>query len=159
MLIGNKMIPVNTSIVSGVALSEINGEMKMLVMKRTKGNFWCHVAGSIEAQETGWQAIVREFSEETQIEVTHLYNAQFLEQFYEAYSNVIELIPVFVAVCPPNQTIEINHEHSEYKWCTLDEAKHLAPFPNQHAVYDHVWSYFVEKPINDLYRVKLKPSN
>ncbi|MFA0678198.1 DNA mismatch repair protein MutT, partial [Vibrio sp. 10N.222.51.A6] len=33
------MIPLNTSIVSGVALSEIDGQMKMLLMKRVKGEF------------------------------------------------------------------------------------------------------------------------
>ncbi|MGF1753455.1 NUDIX domain-containing protein [Vibrio makurazakiensis] len=148
------MIPLNTSIVSGVALSEINGEMKMLLMKRVKGEFWCHVAGSIEQGETGWQAIVREFQEETQIHTTDLYNAQFLEQFYEAHINVIQLIPVFVALCPANQDVELNEEHTDYQWCTLEEAKQLAPFPNQHAVYDHVWAYFVDKPINPLYRVK-----
>ncbi|MFA0146693.1 NUDIX hydrolase [Vibrio lentus] len=149
------MIPLNTSIVSGVAISEIDGQMKMLLMKRVKGEFWCHVAGSIEAGETGWQAIVREFEEETQIKVKALYNAQFLEQFYEAHVNVIQLIPVFAVLCPPNQAIELNDEHTEYRWCDLEEAKALAPFPNQHAVYDHIWSYFVDKPVNPLYRVKL----
>ena len=149
------MIPLNTSIVSGVALSEIEGQMKMLLMKRVKGGFWCHVAGSIENNETGWQAIVREFKEETAIDVEALYNAQFLEQFYEHYSNVIELIPVFAVVCLPNQEVTLNEEHTEYRWCTLEEAKQLAPFPNQHAVYDHIWRYFVEKEPNPLYRVKL----
>ncbi|MDO6545407.1 NUDIX hydrolase [Photobacterium sanguinicancri] len=149
------MIPVNTSIVSGVALSEINGETKMLLMKRVKGGFWCHVAGSIEDGETGINAIVREFQEETQIEVANLYNAQFLEQFYEPSANVIELIPVFVVMCPPEQAVILNEEHTDYKWCTLDEALELAPFPNQHAVFKHVWSYFVEKEVNTLYRVKI----
>ncbi|GAM59924.1 NTP pyrophosphohydrolase [Vibrio ishigakensis] len=93
------MIPVNTSIVSGVALSKMDGETKMLLMKRVKGGFWCHVAGSIEAGETGSEAIVREFLEETQIEVSDLYNAQFLEKFFEAEVNVIQLIPVFVVLC------------------------------------------------------------
>ena len=150
------MIPLNTSIVAGVALSEINGQTKMLLMKRVKGGFWCHVAGSIEVGETGCQAIVREFEEETKIAVEALYNAQFLEQFYEADVNVIQLIPVFAVLCPPNQAVELNHEHTEYRWCSLEEAKVLAPFPNQHAVYDHIWSYFVDKSINPLYRVKLK---
>ncbi|USD67317.1 NUDIX domain-containing protein [Vibrio sp. SCSIO 43136] len=149
------MIPLNTSIVAGVALSVIDGETKMLLMKRTKGNFWCHVAGGIEGEETGWQTIIREFSEETQIEVTELYNAQFLEQFYEAGVNVIELIPVFVVQCPPNQDITLNNEHSEYRWCNLEEAIALAPFPNQHRVYEHVWRYFVSQPINPLYRVPI----
>ncbi|MDB1124237.1 NUDIX hydrolase [Vibrio algarum] len=149
------MIPVNTSYVSGVALSEMDGEMKMLLMKRVKGGFWCHVAGSIEEGELGWQAIVREFQEETKIVASKLYNAQFLEQFYEENVNVIELIPVFVVICPPNQNVELNHEHTEFKWCTLEEALALAPYPNQHAVFKHVWSYFVDKPINALFRVKV----
>ncbi|CAH7190949.1 Nudix hydrolase domain-containing protein [Vibrio chagasii] len=149
------MIPLNTSIVAGVALSEIDGQTKMLLMKRMKGGYWCHVAGSIEAGETGWQAIVREFEEETKIEAKALYNAQFLEQFYEANVNVIQLIPIFAVLCPPNQAVELNHEHTEYRWCSLEEAKALAPFPNQHAVYEHIWSYFVDKPANPLYRVKV----
>jgi dATP pyrophosphohydrolase len=56
------MIPLNTSIVSGVALSKIDGEVKILLMKRVKGGFWCHVAGSIEEDETGIDAIIREFN-------------------------------------------------------------------------------------------------
>ncbi|MDD9180689.1 MULTISPECIES: NUDIX hydrolase [Aliivibrio] len=147
------MIPLNTSIVSGVALSKIDGEVKILLMKRVKGGFWCHVAGSIEEDETGIDAIVREFKEETQIEVSNLYNAQFLEQFYEASVHVIQLIPVFVVMCPPEQEVVLNEEHTEYKWCSLEDALELAPFPNQHAVFKHVWSYFVEKPVNTLYRV------
>ena len=81
------MIPINPSIVSGVVLSEIDGQAKMLLMKRVKGGFWCHVAGSTEADETAVQAIVREFHEETQIQATELYNAQFLETFYEDSTN------------------------------------------------------------------------
>ena len=134
------MIPLNTSIVSGVALSKIDGEVKILLMKRVKGGFWCHVAGSIEEDETGIDAIIREFKEETQIEVSNLFNAQFLEQFYEASVNVIQLIPVFVVMCPPEQEVVLNEEHTEYKWCSLEEALELAPFPNQHAVFKHVWS-------------------
>ncbi|MCH2109249.1 MAG: NUDIX domain-containing protein [Polyangiaceae bacterium] len=149
------MIPVNTSIVAGVALSQIDGEQKMLLMKRVKGEFWCHVAGSIEAGETAWQAIVREFDEETKIKVTSLYNAQILEQFFEAQLNVIQLIPVFAVLCPPNQVVQLNEEHTEYRWCSLDEAKLLTPFPNQHRVYDHIWSYFVAQPAHPLYRVRI----
>ncbi len=137
------MIPLNSSVVSGVALSIIDGETKMLLMKRVKGGFWCHVAGSIEDGETGWQAIVREFYEETQIEVKELYNAQCFEQFYEANLNVIEIIPVFAVQCPPNQEVTLNSEHTEYRWCSLNEAKALVSFPGQRDVYDHIWANFV----------------
>ena len=148
------MIPLRSTVVSGVALSKIEGEMKMLLMKRTKGGFWCHVAGSIESEEKGWETIIREFNEETQISVSELYNAQILEQFYESNLNVIQCIPVFVVLCPENQKVTINHEHTEYRWCTLDEAKSLVPFPNQKSVYEHIWEYFVLNEPSPYFKVK-----
>ena len=137
------MIPLNTSVVSGVALSEIEGETKILMMKRVNGGFWCHVAGKIEGEEAGWQAIIREFYEETQIQVTTLYGAAFLEQFYEADNDRIMVIPAFAVMCSANQKVTLNFEHTEYKWCSLAEAKDIATFPNQKLLYDHVWQFFV----------------
>ncbi|MEV3819666.1 NUDIX hydrolase [Aeromonas dhakensis] len=151
------MIPIRCKTVSGVALSTIDGETKLLVMKRVKGGFWCHVAGTVEAGETGWQAIIREFGEETGIRVCELYTAHYLEQFYESASNTVEVVPVFVVYCPPNQVVTLNHEHTEYRWCTLAEAKALVSFPGQQALYDHLWHYFVENSPSALMRVAMTP--
>lgn len=111
------MIPIRCHTVSGVALSTVQGETRLLMMKRVKGGFWCHVAGTVEAGETGWQTIVREFREETGIVVHELYNGQYLEQFYEDATNTVCLVPVFVVYCPPTQAVTLNHEHTEYRWC------------------------------------------
>lgn len=151
------MIPIRCKTVSGVALSTIDGETKLLVMKRVKGGFWCHVAGTVEAGETGWQTIIREFGEETGIRVCELYTAHYLEQFYESVSNTVEVVPVFVVYCPPNQVVTLNHEHTEYHWCTLAEAKALVSFPGQQALYDHLWHYFVENSPSALMRVAMTP--
>ncbi|GAD00706.1 NUDIX hydrolase [Agarivorans albus] len=151
------MIPLNTSIVAGVALSQIDGETKMLLMKRTKGNYWCHVAGHIEGDEKAWQAIIREFNEETQIEVKQLYNGQILEQFFEANVNVMQIIPVFVVFCPAEQAVVLNHEHSEFRWCSLQEACDLVPFPNQREVYQQVWQNFVLNKPHPLFEVDISP--
>ncbi|KFN18716.1 NUDIX hydrolase [Aeromonas bestiarum] len=147
------MIPIRCKAVSGVALSTIDGETKLLVMKRVKGGFWCHVAGTVEAGETGWQTIIREFGEETGITVCELYTAHYLEQFYESASNTVEVVPVFVVYCPPNQPVRLNDEHTEYRWCTLAEAKGVVSFPGQQALYDHVWHYFIERTPSALMRV------
>lgn len=139
------MIPIQASHVSGVAISQIGGIPKMLLLKRVKGGYWCHVGGEIEAGELGWQTILRELNEETQIENVELHTADYLEQFYEARKNRIMVIPCFVMFCEPNQSVVLNCEHTEYRWCTLDEAKQLAPFVNQHQLYEHVWANFVSK--------------
>ncbi|MFQ2300354.1 NUDIX hydrolase [Aeromonas dhakensis] len=151
------MIPIRCKTVSGVALSTIDGETKLLVMKRVKGGFWCHVAGTVEAGETGWQTIIREFGEETGIRVCELYTAHYLEQFYESISNTVEVVPVFVVYCPPNQVVTLNDEHTEYRWCTLAEAKALVSFPGQQALYDHLWHYFVKNSPSALMRVAMTP--
>ncbi|WP_252362228.1 NUDIX domain-containing protein [Acinetobacter cumulans] len=90
------MIPIRSVIVSAVLLSKQGGQVKILLMKRVKEQFWSHVAGKIEQGETAIQAIVREVSEETGVQVKTLYSADYLEQFYEASSNMIEMIPAFV---------------------------------------------------------------
>lgn len=149
------MIPVNTSVVSGVAISEIDGVTKLLMLKRANGGFWCHVAGRIEGKEKGWETIIREFYEETQIKVNCLFNAEYLEQFYEPETNRIVIIPVFVIMCQPNQQITLNGEHTDYKWCSLNEAIDLAPFPNQKKLYKHVWEHFVQQEASGLMAVKL----
>ncbi|MGY4042780.1 NUDIX hydrolase [Aeromonas hydrophila] len=151
------MIPIRCHTVSGVALSTVQGETRLLMMKRVKGGFWCHVAGTVEAGETGWQTIVREFREETGIVVHELYNGQYLEQFYEDATNTVCLVPVFVVYCPPTQAVTLNHEHTEYRWCTLAEAKALAGFPGQQTLYDHLWHYFVENRPSALMRVAMTP--
>ena len=137
------MIPIRSVVVSAVLLSKIEGELKILLMKRVKGNFWCHVAGKVEANETASQAILREVLEETGIQPQQLFNADFIEQFYEPSLNVIEMIPVFIGYCEQNQGVELNHEHTEYQWCNIQEAKTLAVFSNQRKLYDFIWENFV----------------
>ena len=61
------MIPIRSVVVSSVLLSKIEGEFKILLMKRVKGGFWCHVAGKVELDETASQAILREIREETNV--------------------------------------------------------------------------------------------
>ncbi|PMJ88714.1 NUDIX domain-containing protein [Vibrio sp. 10N.261.55.A7] len=142
------MIPLSTAIVSGVAISNINGVPKILLMKRVKGGYWCHVAGSIEEGETGVEAIVREFKEETQIDVSTLYNGHYIDNFYEPHVNVMQLIPVFAVYCEDNQEVILNDEHTEFRWCSIEEALELTPFPGQHGVYRHIWAQFVERQPN-----------
>lgn len=149
------MIPINTQFVSGIALSEFDDGMKMLLLKRTKGDYWCHVAGKIEENETGWQTIIREFDEETTIKVSQLYNSEYLEQFYDAKSNQLVIIPCFVVLCEHKQKVELNPEHTDYRWCTLEEAKALAPFHNQHKLYDHLWELFVLTTLHEKRKVAI----
>lgn len=74
------MLPIRSIIVSAVLLSEIDGQnaLKILLMKRVKGQFWSHIAGKIEQAETASQAAVREIREETGIQVQQACTARII---------------------------------------------------------------------------------
>ncbi len=146
-------VPINTSAVAGVALASIANEMKMLMMKRSKEGFWSHISGTIENGEKAPEAIIREFHEETGVVIEELYSAEYIEQFYEIDSSCIMIVPAFVAKLEPDVKINLNEEHTEYKWCSLQEAKSLAEFPNQRSLYDHIWCNFIENEPSKFMRV------
>ena len=133
-----------TNLVSGVVLSIHNGQVMMLMLKRIYDEYWCNVAGKIEPGEKAPQAFLRELSEETQLDASTLFNADYIQQFYYPKTNQIFMATGFVVFCPSEQEVILNHEHTDFRWCSLEEALTLAPFPNQHQFYRHVWKHFVK---------------
>lgn len=131
-------LPINSSSVAGVILSKTVNTTKLLLLKRAKDNFWSHVSGKLEKDETAWQAILREIQEETSLEIEVLYAADYIEPFYDISTNTLMLVPAFVAIAPQDATLRLNDENTECRWCSLEEAKAIAPFPNQKALYEYV---------------------
>ncbi|MCH7763257.1 MAG: NUDIX domain-containing protein [Candidatus Marinimicrobia bacterium] len=103
--------------------------LRFLILKRASTklyeHLWQGVAGKIEAGETAWQAAIRELDEETGLSPKHIFIADHVSRFYEAYGDRINLVPVF-GIEVDSDVIILSEEHSEYKWVTLEEAqKHL----------------------------------
>ncbi|MDO6460823.1 NUDIX domain-containing protein [Granulosicoccaceae sp. 1_MG-2023] len=142
-------LPLNTGVVTAVILQ---GD-KLLMMLRQREGFWCHVAGKIEQGETAVQAVLREIREETGLLPQALYTAEFVEQFYEVRKNRLALCPAFVALAGDDAVVQLNREHREYRWCTVEEAHALASYPNQHLLYDHIARFFLEQAPSSLMQV------
>lgn len=140
-------IPTHAFIVSVVALRLINDDWQVLLLRRaqTLVGAWCQVAGKIEADETAWQAALRELREETGLEPDQLYSADFLEQFYEQNSDAITVAPVFVALIDRNAEVTLNDEHSEYRWMPLEEAINLVSFGGQRKMLRWIEEEFVQR--------------
>ena len=136
-------IPVSTSFAALVVLAKFDDEFQMLLLKRSKEKYWCHVAGHIESGETAWQAVIRELKEETSVEASAIYSASYIDRFYDDVRNRINLVPVFVTYVERNVVVQLDHEHTDYKWCGLEEAKALVDFPNMKTLYDFIWRHFV----------------
>ena len=141
-------VPIRCFAVSAVLIRHKDGAAQVLLLRRTGvrlGGEWCQIAGRIETGETAWQAALREIREETALVPHCLYSGDYCEQFYEADRECVSLVPVFVGVVDTDQTVVLNHEHSEYRWATFHDADALLPFAGQRAMLKHVFREFVER--------------
>lgn len=149
-------IPVKSFAISLFILKPRDDAFEVLLLRRagrTLAGEWCQVAGGIENGETAWQAALREAKEETGLCLTDLYSADICEQFYEAGRDAIILTPVFVAFAPADCTVQLNDEHDDFRWLSLDEATTLLPFAGQRATLAHIKTEFVERKPNPQLRI------
>ncbi|TNE57515.1 MAG: NUDIX domain-containing protein [Alphaproteobacteria bacterium] len=139
-------IPVRSRAMSCFVLRLEGGEPQVLLLKRIGAPLdgeWCQVAGRLEKGEKAWEGVLRELREETGLAPDRFYSGDICEQFYNAFADVITLIPVFVAWIDRPQRVTLNEEHSEYGWFTLEEALTRLPFQSQRQTLQTVWQGFV----------------
>jgi dATP pyrophosphohydrolase len=140
-------VPIRCFAVSVIALRRNDEATRVLLLRRTGGPIegeWCQVAGGIEPGEVAWRAALRELKEETGLVPERFYSADICEQFYEPDKECISLLPVFVAYIGTEAMVTLNHEHSDFRWMSFDEARAAVPFSGQRAVLDHVEREFVQ---------------
>ncbi|EAR09572.1 NUDIX hydrolase [Reinekea blandensis] len=142
------MIPLCPDAASCVVLRSLDkGQTQILLLKRCEadGGFWSHVGGGVHAGETAVQAVLRELYEETGLRPERLYNAEYLEQFYQVEQNRILVMPVFVVFVAGDANVVLNDEHTDFTWCAFSQALERVPFHGQRQLYEHVWRLFVER--------------
>ena len=122
--------------VQAILFKRINGRTQYLLLKRiprTRGleeGFWQPVTGGIEEGEKRTEALKREVSEETGIKnvvriIENVHYDEFWDFFKrEARQHLIKEF-VFGVEISSNEKIVISREHSEYRWCSFEEALKL----------------------------------
>jgi 8-oxo-dGTP pyrophosphatase MutT (NUDIX family) len=118
--------------VQGILFRKIGGETEYLLLKTTpqREDFWQPVTGGLEEGETEVEALKREVSEETGIKnfVRIVENVDYFEypdaHFIKGYDFIKEY--VFGVEVDPNERIVIDgKEHSQFRWCSFQEALQL----------------------------------
>ncbi|MCI8472284.1 MAG: NUDIX domain-containing protein [Clostridiales bacterium] len=118
--------------------SRIQGEIAYCIFKREDLDVWQFIAGGGEEGETPITAAKRESFEEANILETRQYK-ELESMCYVSVNNFSEraranwgekyVIPVYsFAVELDSKDICISHEHTEYRWCTYEEASNLLHF-------------------------------
>lgn len=134
--------------VAVILLKKYLDEYHVLMLKRAGRMLhgeWCYIGGGIEQGEKAWEAALREIHEETGITNVRLYTTNQFEQFYSHADDYIYMAPVFVGYVHEDQSVQLNHEHSDYRWMTFDEAKQNAALPGIDDILDFVEKHFVRK--------------
>ncbi|MDP9701503.1 NUDIX hydrolase [Paenibacillus polysaccharolyticus] len=141
-------VPIRCEGVAVVLLKKYLNEFHVLMLKRAGRMLhgeWCYIGGGIEPREKAWEAAIREIREETGITDIRLYTSNQFEQFYSQAEDYIYMAPVFVGYVHEDQSVQLNHEHSDYRWMTFDEAKHNAALPGIDDILDFVEKHFARK--------------
>ena len=140
-------VPIKCFAISAFLFRKKRDETKVLLLRRAGKRLcgeWCQVAGGIQLGEKAWQAALREIKEETGLVPDRFYSGDVCEQFYDQERECINLIPVFVGYVESNQQVRLNHEHSESRWVSFEEASTMLPSSGQRKVLADIWEVFVE---------------
>ena len=91
---------------------------------------WQCVTGKIEKNEKPHETATRELKEETGLKPFSMWTVDRVNHFFEAEQNRMNLIPVF-GIEVESLIINLSPEHTEYKWCGVNEGVDLMMWNQQ----------------------------
>ncbi len=134
-------------------------ELQFLLLQRAANNtypgIWQPVSGKIKPGEKAWQAAIREFAEETSIPPLSFYALDHVSSYYLHPSDQLIQVPAFM-VEVAKQDPTLNHEHSAFKWLSLNEALALASWEPYRKALDSIPRLLHTSPALALAKISLK---
>ncbi len=104
----------------------VNARVQFLVLLRRPeialGNTWHSVHSKVGEGETAYKAALRELRQTTGIVPHRFYSADLISQFYDHFSDTINLTPVFAALVEGPGPVILSPDYGDFAWCELDEA-------------------------------------
>ncbi len=112
-----------------------SGTPEFLLLLRSKNKIyadqWRMVGGKVQQGETYWEAALREVKEELNMVPDEFWVIPSVNTFYEAKTDQLHSIPAFAASFPADAPIELDEEHTEYRWVTVDQIESMIAWPEQ----------------------------
>ena len=125
-----------------------NAVGKVLLLRRSgtdvrRPHQWDLPGGLWEEDESLEEGVIREIAEESGITVQHAHvffskteGAEWVNDYgVECKKNVVRIY--YAAHCDSSSVV-LSHEHSEYRWVTLQEASDLIEYPRHKEVVEYV---------------------
>jgi dihydroneopterin triphosphate diphosphatase len=122
--------------------------VQYLLLKRSDDEplypgMWQLVTGSIKEGEHAVKAAVREFQEETGLELLRFWVVPFVNSFYVAENDTVHASPLFAVEIEADREPRLSHEHQEFKWCSYEAAVAMLVWPGQRFGLQIVHEYIV----------------
>ena len=104
----------------------VNGRVQFLVLLRRPevvlGNTWHSVHAKVGESETAYEAALREMRQTTGILPRRFYSADLISQFYDHFSDTINLTPVFAGLVEGPGPVILSPDYGDFAWCDMEEA-------------------------------------
>jgi len=123
-----------------------NNVIEYLLMQASYGNYhWTPPKGHLENDESNLDAAIRETEEEAGIEVQNLsidHNFEKVLKYQPENSQFTKQVTYWLAyLINPNTPVILSHEHQDFKWLPLLEAKKQAVYPEMQELLDECELY------------------
>lgn len=129
----------------GILFSRNNGKYKFLLLRRTPedGDFWQPLTGTLYDGERLRKCLLRELKEETGINtLVSITKEVWRFDWKKGENTIIEF--VFGVEIARNSKIVLNKsEHSEYKWCSFEEAMNILGRDNNKRAFEEFKKKFI----------------
>jgi len=116
---------------------------------------WQPAGGKIEENETTTEGALRELLEETGIVPDEFFYADFMERFFNRYTDTLYDCPSFVAFVNPSQKVKLSREHDSFKWVSFGDSYLSLEFKGQREAIAHIHEMFVRCVPNENLRIKI----
>ncbi|MEK7550469.1 MAG: NUDIX domain-containing protein [Patescibacteria group bacterium] len=133
--------------VEGIMFAKSGNDFKFLIIKRVPedGDFWQPLTESLEDGESIEECLRRGVKEELSLDSIKNVTDRLWSFPWENKRGEPNIDLVYGVEISESDDIKINpEEHSEYKWCTFDEAMGLLGKENNKKAFEH----FKEKVMN-----------
>lgn len=133
--------------VEGIMFAKSGNDFKFLIIKRVPedGDFWQPLTESLDDGESVEECLRRGVKEELGLDSIKNVTERLWSFPWENKRGEPNIDLVYGVEISESDEIKINpEEHSEYKWCTFDEAMNLLGKENNKKAFE----YFQEKIIN-----------
>jgi dATP pyrophosphohydrolase len=156
------MPDVVSDIVDVYVFRRLNARVQFLLLQRrvdvALGQTWQSFHTQIQRNESTLAAARRAVLELSGLNISTVYSADYINQFYDDVRDVLVLAPVIAVNVSPQAPVQLGAELRDCAWLDRDEATARLPFTGQRWAVRHIDEIMsIGDAESELYRLHLPP--